>query len=403
MTLRTLTLLAATAMMAVLLLAGCDVFTRYVQHEVQDKIQDQNSRVSEDAIVIQGPAVLPSQGGDTTYPVDLIPESHIYVIEQDGTNEARSIHAAENEEGAVLSPDGEKIAFLSGEFDQDLDTGSIDVYVMDVDGTDRTKITTSTSVQDDLRTDRGQPVWSPDSERVAFTSYTVANPIPDSSEDSGNEPVEEVNGIYVANASGLGDPSMISSSSGVGSPINLTWSPDGEKIAFYNGGIEVIKDDDNGQWDRIGPTTFIDLTAQPTYSWSPDGRRIAFVDYYYSDLYVRKADGRGERRLTNTPEPEGYPAWSPDGKRIAFVGQYDLDLNVINADGSGRKRLANTISYYSSSDSSSVVPSNAFPAWSPDSKKIAFFCPAPPGSKGRDLCMINADGTEWQRLALEVD
>jgi hypothetical protein len=95
MTLRTLTLLAATAM--AVLLVGCDVFTRYVQHEVQDKVQDQVSRVSEDAIVIQGPAV---------------PESHIYVIEQDGTNEARSIHAAQNEEGAVLSPDGEKIAFL---------------------------------------------------------------------------------------------------------------------------------------------------------------------------------------------------------------------------------------------------------------------------------------------------
>ena len=359
MTLRTLTLLAATAM--AVLLVGCDVFTRYVQHEVQDKVQDQVSRVPEDAIVIQGPAVLPSQGGDTTYPADPTPESYIYVIEQDGTNKARSIHAAENEEGAVLSPDGEKIAFLSGEFDQDLDTGSIDVYVMDTDGTDRTKITTSTAVQDDLRTERGQPVWSPDSERVAFTSYTVADPIPDSSADPGNEPVEEVNGIYVANASGSGVPSMISSSSGVGPPINLTWSPDGEKIAFYDGGIEAIKDDDNGQWDRIGPI-FNDLEdAQPPYSWSPDG------------------------------------------KRIAFVGQYDLDLNVINADGSGRKRLANTISYYSSSDSSSVVPSNAYPAWSPDSKKIVFFCPAPPGSKGRDLCMINADGTEWQRLALEVD
>ena len=147
---------------------------------------------------------------------------------------------------------------------------------------------------------------------------------------------------------------MISSSSGF--PGKLTWSPDGEKIAFYYEGIEVIKDDDNGQWDRIGPISFNDLDAEPTYSWSPDGRRIAFVDNYYSDLYV------------------------------------------INADGSGPRRLTNTISYYSSS-----VPSNAFPTWSPDSKKIASFCPAPPGSKGRDLCMINADGTEWQRLTLDVD
>jgi Tol biopolymer transport system component len=191
---------------------------------------------------------------------------------------------------------------------------------------------------------------------VAFTSYTVANPIPDSSEDSGNEPVEEVNGIYVANASGSGVPSMIISPSG----DNLTWSPDGEKIAFYyHGGIEVIKDDDNGQWDRIGPF-FNDLEdAQPPYSWSPDG------------------------------------------KRIAFVAMFDSDLYVIDTDGSGRKRLANTIPYSPNSPDYSIG-SDPSPIWSPDAKKIAFICPAPPGSKGSDLCMINADGTEWKRLALEV-
>jgi Tol biopolymer transport system component len=160
----------------------------------------------------------------------------------------------------------------------------------------------------------------------------------------------------VANASGWGDPSRIREFSNetppAPAPINLTWSPDGEKIAFYEEGIderiEVIKDDDNGQWDRIGPK-FNDLDdAQPPYSWSPDGKRIAFVDKFDLDLYVINADGSERRRLTHTLRPEGYPTWSPDGK------------------------------------------------------KIAFFCPAPPGSKGRDLCTINADGSEWKRIALKV-
>lgn len=364
MTLRTLTLLAATAMMAMLLLAGCDVFTRYLQHEVQDKVQDQISRVSEDAIVVQRTAI-----GEQSYVDDSSPESYIYVIDRDDTNETRSIRAAENKAGAVLSPDGGKIAFVSGELDKELGTGVKDVYVMDADGTDKTQISTSPSVPDALTTIRGQPAWSPDSERVAFTSYTVADASTSSSASAepGSAPAEEVNGIYVADASGRGDPSQIfefrSETPPIGSPpINLTWSPDGEKIAFYDGiSIVVIKDDKNGEWeveDHPGEWDVInDLgDAQPPYSWSPDGKRITFVDDYYSDLYV------------------------------------------INADGSGRRRLANTISYYSSS-----VVSHPFPTWSPDSKKLAFFCPAPPGSKGRDLCMINADGTEWKRLALDVD
>ena len=118
---RTLLLLAA-AVMAVLL-AGCDVITHPLQDKVQDKVQNPVSPVSEDAIVVQRTAVLPeevsiSSGGVTTYTatytVDPTPDTFIYVIDQDGTNEARSIQAAENKAGAVLSPDGEKIAFLKG-------------------------------------------------------------------------------------------------------------------------------------------------------------------------------------------------------------------------------------------------------------------------------------------------
>jgi Tol biopolymer transport system component len=338
-------LLATTAVLSVLL-AGCEVITMHLlQDKVQDEVQDQSSAVSEDAIVIQGPAVLPSGGGETTYAVDPSPERHIYVIDQDGTNEARSIPAAENEEGASLSPDGEKIAFLS--FDVRTrggnPSGVIDVYVMDPNGTDKTKITTNNPFLDVERTIRGQPAWSPDSERVAFTSYTVEYASPSSSTEPDSEYAEEVNGIYVANASGLGIPSMIRHYPEELDPeavSNLTWSPDGEKMAFYDGArIEVIKHDKNGQWNHL---QFLE-NAQAPHSWSPDGKRIAFVDELVSDLYLTNADGSGQRRLTNSLVAEGYPAWSPDGKKIAFVGQYDLHLYVINADGSGRKRLAKTM------------------------------------------------------------
>jgi Tol biopolymer transport system component len=81
-------------------------------------------------------------------------------------------------------------------------------------------------------------------------------------------------------------------------------------------------------------------------------------------------------------------AWSPDGERIAFVRQ--AELYVINADGSGQRLLAN------------ATETVDLPAWSPDGEKIAFPCPAAPGAVGTDLCVMNADGTEWKRLASKV-
>jgi len=63
---------------------------------------------------------------------------------------------------------------------------------------------------------------------------------------------------------------------------------------------------------------------------------------------------------------------------------------VINADGSGVRRLAN------------ARATGDVPAWSPDGEKIAFPCPAAPGAVGTDICVMNADGTEWKRIALKV-
>ena len=64
-----------------------------------------------------------------------------------------------------------------------------------------------------------------------------------------------------------------------------------------------------------------------------------------ADVYVIDVDGSGERRLTNSPGLDGFPAWSPDGKRIAFVSARDngnCEIYVIDADGSGQERLTRT-------------------------------------------------------------
>jgi Tol biopolymer transport system component len=53
------------------------------------------------------------------------------------------------------------------------------------------------------------------------------------------------------------------------------------------------------------------------------------------DIYIMNADGSGERRLTDNPAYDGWPAWSPDGSRITFMSTRsgNPDLYVMDADG----------------------------------------------------------------------
>ena len=62
------------------------------------------------------------------------------------------------------------------------------------------------------------------------------------------------------------------------------------------------------------------------------------------DICVMDADGRGERKLTDSPLGDLTPVWSPDGTKILFcrlkgpgVGAWDLWL--LNADGTGESQL----------------------------------------------------------------
>lgn len=66
---------------------------------------------------------------------------------------------------------------------------------------------------------------------------------------------------------------------------------------------------------------------------SPDGRRIA---YSTQGLWVINTDGTGRRQLATSKE-DICPAWSPDSRQIAFVA--DDTLQVIDLDSQAIRRL----------------------------------------------------------------
>ena len=121
-----------------------------------------------------------------------------------------------------------------------------------------------------------------------------------------------------------------------------SWSPDGNKIAFSSGRDSAAKyasdiylmTVDGGEVERL---TSLGNAGAP--DWSPEGEQIAFAvgDGLESSMWVMNADGTDRRVLLATPDYESDPAWSPDGAQIVFVCRIDStgsdEICLMNADG----------------------------------------------------------------------
>jgi len=181
------------------------------------------------------------------------------------------------------SPSGTRIAFVSNR-----DSAGIDIYLMDPDGSNVTRLTTDSS-------NDAQPAWSPDGGHIAFVS--------DRRGGGGTD-------IYVMDT--LGN-NVINLTNNAALDLAPAWSPDGQKIAFHSNsdptGFAVWVMDANGANPvKISPT---DPPCELP-SWTPDGLRIAYdCD---GDIYVSSPDGTNRQRITRTTNQqrlESMPRWKP--------------------------------------------------------------------------------------------
>lgn len=241
------------------------------------------------------------------------------------------------------------------------DDGKNQIFTMRPDGSGMRQLT-------NMNGPSVQPSWSPDGERIVFSSY--------------NQHTSIGPALWVMNADGsdlrpLHDFEPETDRTSALNGNNPRWSPDGTKIAFdlcvncqisTNYAIFVFD---------LESEELIQLTEEPaghssTYpDWSPDGTRIAFTanrDYvdadtlrFRQDLYVMDADGSNQVRITETGFARNS-VWSPIDNIIAFrsssssLGLFKVDIQSGDLDKIEENSSENT---------------QLFPmAWSPDGEKL---------------------------------
>ncbi|MEG4520906.1 MULTISPECIES: DPP IV N-terminal domain-containing protein [unclassified Microcoleus] len=331
----------------------------------------------------------------------------------------------------VWSPNGERLAFVSGD---------TDIYTVNADGSRLTK----QFAGDACKAANFEIAWFSNSQKLVFarscdgftsdapgsqslytsdTSGIKGTKVVRNLEVGGYPPKTEISSefylspdgqqvafvkdknIYKMNADGSGMTKLTKSPGEyVSGGSELVWSPDRTKIAFLFGAYPKqqiytinadgtnLKNLTNNQQNEVYNVNMF---------WSPDSSHIA---YYYNkpgdssgeqqDIYLLEINRRTANNLTQKPRNYNEISWSPDGKVIAFVaGEFNNQkLYTINADGNQLNQLATRLK---PSELSEL-------AWSSDSQQIAFIFNEIPGNKS-NLYVINRDGSALTKLTKDQD
>jgi dipeptidyl aminopeptidase/acylaminoacyl peptidase len=194
-----------------------------------------------------------------------------------------------------ISPDGAQIVYERQANDIMTDGTVSHLWVVNVDGSRHRPLVSGT-------VSATSPRWSADGDRIAYIQAT-----------------ENGTGIYVRWMD-TGATALLANLQK--SPADLTWSPDGQKLAFVMSvpaKTEPIakprKKPEGAAWSE--PVKIID-TAQ--YRW--DG--LGFLESAHEHIFVIPADGGSPRQVTSGDFNHSGPlSWTPDGSGILFSANRD--------------------------------------------------------------------------------
>lgn len=254
--------------------------------------------------------------------------NEVYVMNPDGSDQTRVTMNSRNDQRPDVSPDGNQIVFVSNRITETNLSGDFEIFVMSSDGDAGGVLQLTFNGAED-----SWPRWSPNGKWIAFHSNVDGN-------------FE----IYVIRPDGT-DLTRVTDYSGLDQFPE--WSPNGKQLAIRRDTDVYLVD-----LDGYNPIQLTDeaIGINQMVSWSPDGKKLAFMSTRagYPSVFVMDADGSNQVNLTPKPDDvlasawsSRAPGWSRNGQQIYFTGRRpEISVNenifVMNTDGTGVTQLTSS-------------------------------------------------------------
>ena len=303
-------------------------------------------------------------GGAIAYPVG---DSIVVRSVRDSTR--RTLRARPGAHSLVWSPDGTRLAFVSGNAQYTFASTAFgnlspsSIWTVALDGGPPTPIVQGTGVA-------VSPVWMPDGRGLLYASNAGgAFDVYQVSIDAGARPTSaarrlttglNVHGISLSRDGTRIAYSVLNYRSNIyAAPIaesGQTPAAAIQRITDENQTIETADISQDGAWlafdsNRDGRSHIYKMAVaggEPVQlsrdtaddfapRWSPDGSQIAFHSRRTSratrDVYVMRSDGSGVVQISTDSVDDSYPRWAPDGRTLVFMQASAWMMSRLGTDG----------------------------------------------------------------------
>ncbi len=222
------------------------------------------------------------------------------------------------------------------------------IYTCDIDGKNMRQMTKTNTIHI-------SPSWSPDGNKILFTSYAANNP------DLYQLDIMTNQSTRLASAKGINSGGVFTHNSKL---IAYSGSQNGETELYLR-----VSD----KAPRVDFLKGNRIAVDPVFS--PNGKWLAYVSGKYGNPHIFRVDlewnadnslvrGTADKQLTFAGWWNANPAWSPDSKEIVFAG-FDKEINrfdifIVDPETRALRRLT------------TASGSNVSPNFSPNGQLIVF-------------------------------